>query len=238
MRRALLVAVLALAALPPASAAEPAPALAAPHYRFDRATIRRGAELFAQHCFACHSVSRIRYERLETDLGLPAATLEHDIMLPGDARIHQGMVSAMRPQDAAKWFGVAPPDLTLEARYRGVDWINTYLRSFYRDPTRPTGFNNHVFKNVAMPDVLEPLQGILAADGSVIEKGSVPPQEFDRDVDDITAWLQYTSDPSKLARQALGPWVILFLVVFTLLAYALKHVVWRRVHRGDLRDES
>ena len=137
MRRLLLVAALALAGFPPPAAAEAAPRLEAPHYDFDRATIRKGAELFAQRCFACHSVAHIRYQRLETDLGMPLGTLEDDIMLPSDARIHQGMVSAMRPQDAAKWFGVAPPDLTLEARYRGIDWIYTYLKSFYRDPKRP-----------------------------------------------------------------------------------------------------
>ncbi len=227
MGRLLLMAVLALGALPAAAAA---PKLEAPHYRFDRATIRRGAELFARRCSACHSVAHIRYGRLETDLRMRLGTLRDDIMLPSGARIPQGMVSAMRPQDAAKWFGAAPPDLTLEARYRGIDWIYTYLKSFYWDPKRPTGFDNRVFKNVAMPDVLEPLQGIRAADGSVIEKGSVTPQQFDRDVADLTAWLQYTSDPSKLAREALGPWVIGFLVLFTLLAYALKRVVWRRVH--------
>lgn len=230
MRRLLIIAALALGALPPPAAAEAAPKLEAPHYRFDRATIRRGAEMFARRCSACHSVSRIRYARLETDLDMPLGTLRDDIMLPSGAHIHQGMMSAMRPRDAAKWFGVAPPDLTLEARYRGIDWIYTYLKSFYRDVKRPTGFDNRVFKNVAMPDVLEPLQGIRAEDGSVIRKGSVSPQQFDRDLAAITAWLQYTSDPSKLAREALGPWVIGFLVLFTLLAYALKRVVWRRVH--------
>ncbi|HVB49624.1 MAG TPA: cytochrome c1 [Burkholderiales bacterium] len=227
MGRLLLMAVLALGALPAAAAT---PKLEAPYYRFDRATIRRGAELFARRCSVCHSVSRIRYRRLETDLDMPPGTLRDDIMLPSGARIHQGMMSAMRPRDAAKWFGMAPPDLTLEARYRGIDWIYTYLKSFYRDPKRPTGFDNRIFKNVAMPDVLEPLQGIRAEDGSVIQKGSVSPEQFDRDVAVITAWLQYTSDPSKLTREALGPWVIGFLVLFTLLAYALKRIVWRRVH--------
>jgi ubiquinol-cytochrome c reductase cytochrome c1 subunit len=232
MRALVLLAALALGAgaAPPARAAESAPKLDSPHYRFDRATIRKGAELFARHCFACHSLSRIRYRRLETDLGMAPGTLKGDIMLPGNALIHQGMVNAMRSADAAKWFGVAPPDLSLEARYRGVDWIYTYLKSFYRDPGRPTGYDNRVFKNVAMPDVLERLQGSYAADGGVISKGTLSPQQFESDVAEITAWLQYTSDPSKLTREALGPWVIGFLALFTLLAYALKRAVWRRVH--------
>ena len=87
-----------------------------------------------------------------------------------------------------------------------------------------------MFNNVAMPNVLEPLQGIKAADGSTIRSGSVSPQEFDQDVEYITAWLQYTGDPSQLTRRSIGPWAIGFLVVFTLLAYALKRVYWRRVH--------
>lgn len=230
MKKLLFLALLALGAAPLAAVAESGPQLMTPHYHFDRPTIREGAKLFAEHCFSCHSMSRIRYKRLETDLGMSAKTLKQDIMLPSGAQLNKGMVVTMRPKDAAKWFGVAPPDLSLEARYRGVDWIYTYLMSFYRDPSRPTGFNNHVFPKVAMPDVLAPLQGIKAKDGSVIEKGSVSPQVFDQDMQYITAWLQYASDPSKLTRESIGPWVIAFLVVFTILAYALKRAVWRDVH--------
>jgi ubiquinol-cytochrome c reductase cytochrome c1 subunit len=229
MKAVLIVALLAVPAMP-ARAAEGAPTLETPHYQLDRATIRKGATLFATHCLSCHSLKHIRYHRLESDLGMSAATIEKEIMLPDGAQMNKGMTVSMRAQDAKQWFGAAAPDLTLEARYRGVDWIYTYLKSFYYDPGRPSGWNNRVFNNVAMPNVLERLQGIKAADGSTIGPGTVSPQEFDRDVQYITAWLQYTADPSKLARVDLGPWVIAFLVVFTLLAYGLKRVYWRRVH--------
>lgn len=229
MRAALVLTLLIFSAVP-ALAAESAPKLEAPHYRFDRTTIRKGARLFAMHCLSCHSLERIRYRRLETDLGMSAATIEKEIMLPDGAEMDKGMTVAMRAQDAKQWFGAAPPDLSLEARYRGVDWIYTYLESFYYDSTRPSGWNNHVFKNVAMPNVLEPLQGIKAADGSTIRPGSVSRRQFDQDAQYLTAWLQYAADPSKLARTRLGPWIIAFLVVFTLAAFALKRVYWRRVH--------
>jgi ubiquinol-cytochrome c reductase cytochrome c1 subunit len=222
------VAVLALAAAPLASAQAEAK-LSTPNYRFDRATLRAGAEFFATNCTACHSLGHIRYRRLASDLDMSDDMLER-IFPQARSRPYDVITSAMSADAALKAFGVAPPDLTLEARYRGTKWIYSYLKGFYSDPSRPTGFNNHVFPNVAMPDILAGLQGIVAADGSVISKGSVSPAEFDRDIEAVTAWLQYTSDPSKLERRALGPWVIAFLVVFTLLAYALKRVVWRPVH--------
>lgn len=228
MRAALMAALLAVGAAP-ASAAAGTPKLETPHYRLDRATIRKGGELFALHCLSCHGLKRIRYQRLESDLGMNAATIEKEIMFPDGAELNDGMKVTMRPEDAKRWFGAAPPDLSLEARYRGVDWIYTYLESFYYDPSRPSGWNNRVFNNVAMPNALARLQGIKAADGSTIRPGSVSPQEFDQDVQYITAWLQYTADPSKLTRARLGPWAIAFLVVFTLLAYALKRVYWHRV---------
>lgn len=230
MTKALLILALLVFEAAPTIAADKSPTLDTPHYRLDRSTIRKGAILFATHCLSCHSLKHIRYHRLQSDLGLDAATIEKEIMFPDGAEMNKGMTVTMRAQDAKQWFGVAPPDLTLEARYRGVDWIYTYLKSFYYDSSRPSGWNNHVFANVAMPNVLEPLQGIKAADGSLIKSGSVSPQVFDQDVQYLTAWLQYTADPSKLARRRLGPWVIAFLVVFTLLAYALKRAYWRRVH--------
>lgn len=228
--KAALALVFLVVGVAPVFAVEEGPKLDTPHYRFDRSTIRKGATLFATHCLSCHGLKHIRYQRLQSDLGIDAAKIEKDIMLPDGAEMNEGMTVTMRPEDAKKWFGAAPPDLTLEARYRGVDWIYTYLKSFYYDSSRPSGWNNHVFNNVAMPNVLEPLQGIKAADGSTIRSGSVSPQEFDQDVEYITAWLQYTGDPSQLTRRSIGPWAIGFLVVFTLLAYALKRVYWRRVH--------
>jgi ubiquinol-cytochrome c reductase cytochrome c1 subunit len=229
VKTAIILALLAVGAAP-AIAAEGTPRLETPHYRFDRATIRKGAELFALHCLSCHSLKRVRYHRLESDLGMNAATIEKEIMFPDGAEMNKGMTVTMRAEDAKQWFGAAPPDLSLEARYRGVDRIYTYLKSFYYDPSRPSGWNNRLFENVAMPNVLARLQGIKAADGSVVTPGSASPQEFDQDIQYITAWLQYAADPSKLTRTRLGPWVIAFLVVFTLLTYALKRVYWRRVH--------
>ncbi|MEW5791434.1 MAG: cytochrome c1 [Pseudomonadota bacterium] len=211
-------------------ASEAAVKLDHPEYTFDRETIQRGAKIFAEYCFTCHSLKYMRYNRLVADLGMPESVVKQEIMRPDGAKINGNMTVTMSHDDAAAWFGKAPPDLTLEARARGVDWIYTYLRSFYRDNGRPTGWNNHVFPMVAMPNVLAPLQGEKDANGKVIQAGSMTPQQFDKTVADLTAFLQYVSDPSELKRQSMGPYVLGFLLIFTILAYLLKREYWRDVH--------
>ncbi|HKJ22306.1 MAG TPA: cytochrome c1 [Gammaproteobacteria bacterium] len=204
--------------------------LKSPHYSFDRQTLIRGAKLFVDRCLTCHTLKYLRYSRVGEDLGLSKAQVKNMLMAPANAEYHAGMINTMRPGDATKWLGAAPPDLTLEARYRGTDWIYTYLKSFYVDSSRPSGWNNHVFPHVAMPDVLAMLGGERDRQGKLIKQGSLNQEQFDQVVADLTAWLQYTSDPSKIQRMSLGPWVIGFLVTLSILTYLLKRVYWRAVH--------
>ncbi|GAL36343.1 ubiquinol cytochrome C oxidoreductase cytochrome C1 subunit [Vibrio maritimus] len=126
----------------------------------DKASLQNGAKLFMNYCFACHSTQYQRYERVATDLGIPVDLAKENLVFDPEAKIGDLMVNAMPQKQAAAWFGAAPPDLTLVARVRGVDWLYTYLRTFYVDPSRPFGVNNTTFPNVGMPHVLEELQGI------------------------------------------------------------------------------
>lgn len=201
-----------------------------PHYDLNRETLSRGAKLFTHNCLGCHSLKYLRYNRVADDLGMTKNEVESSLMTPRGAEYNKGMISNLDGDDAAKWFGTAPPDLTLESRYRGRDWIYTYLKGFYLDRDQPLGWNNHLFPKVAMPNVLAPLGGVRDARGDLLENGSVTPQQFDQAVSDLTAWLQYASDPSILKRQKLGPWVIGFLVVFSVFAYLLKRAYWRDIH--------
>jgi ubiquinol-cytochrome c reductase cytochrome c1 subunit len=223
------VLVLCCALLAQSAGAETAMKLASPHYRLDPATIREGATLFATYCLGCHSMKQIRYGRLMDDLGMSKGELEKDLMQGSGAALTRGIVSAMKPGDAKAAFGVAPPDLSLEARYRGPDWIYTYLRSFYQDPSRPSGWNNHLFPNVAMPNVLAGIGGTHDAQGRLLTPGSLPPAEFDRQLAQLTAWLDYASDPSVLERRAIAPYALGFLGAFTVLAWLTKRAYWRDV---------
>ncbi len=124
----------------------------------DKAALQDGLKTFANYCMGCHSAQYQRYERVATDLGIPEEIMMDNIVFT-DAKIGDHMKSGMNPADAKVWFGAAPPDLTLVARVRGNDWLYSYMRSFYEDPTRPYGVNNTVFPNVGMPHVLAKLQG-------------------------------------------------------------------------------
>jgi Cytochrome c1 len=139
--------------------ADGGPQLLTPHYTYNAKTIISGARLFATNCMACHSIKFMRYEFLTHDLGMSRADVQKQIMLPTGSAFKDNMISAMPTQMAHKWFGLPPPDLSQMVRYKGQDWIYTYLLSFYQDPKRPSGWNNHVFPNVAMPDVLAPMAG-------------------------------------------------------------------------------
>lgn len=204
--------------------------LQTPQYTMNKATVVRGARLFADHCMACHSVSSLRYDMLTQDLGMPEADVKKDIMLPDKANYLMGMTSTMPDALAISMFGYAPPDLSHMERYKGADWIYTYLLSYYRDPSRPSGWNNHVFPNVAMPDVLAPWGGMVNAQGEVIQNGSEPLAKFRDQTADIVAFLRYTADPSIFERRALAPWALGGILIFTLLAYFLKREYWKDVH--------
>jgi ubiquinol-cytochrome c reductase cytochrome c1 subunit len=209
----------------------------------DMASMQRGARLFFNYCSGCHSLQYLRYSRIAEDLQLDPKEVERNLVFTG-ARIGDHALSHMPAEDAAKWFGKAPPDLSLEARAKGSDWIYSYLKSFYLDPSRPLGWNNTVFENVSMPNPLWELQGNqtpvrkagVAGHEGAIEKlqittpGSQDAGQFDRSVRDITAFLQYAGEPAALKREAMGVWVLLYLAFFTLIAYLLKHEFWKDVH--------
>ncbi len=210
----------------------------------DAASLQRGAKLFFNYCSGCHSLHFLRYSRMAEDLGLTEKEVMDNLNFTG-AKYHEPVVSSMPAKEAEQWFGKTPPDLSLIVANRGADWVYSYLNSFYLDPDRPVGWNNTVFKNASMPNVLWELQGLQVAEYGKPEKpgdeppvekltlkqaGSMTPAEFHDATRDITAFLQYVSEPAAMKRHSLAPWVLLFLAVFTFLAWLLKREYWKDVH--------
>ena len=212
----------------------------------DKTSLQNGAKLFMNYCSGCHETSHQRYQRVATDLEIPEELMKENLIFT-DTKIGELMKNSMDKKDAGKWFGNAPIDLTLVARVRGPDWIYTYLRSFYKDDTRPFGVNNAVFKDVGMPHVLEELQGIPTAtfettvDANGVEHtvvvslesdegGEMSSDEYDQAVLDLVNFLVYSGEPNKLERQSLGFWVIGFLIILFVLSYLLKKEYWRDIH--------
>jgi ubiquinol-cytochrome c reductase cytochrome c1 subunit len=207
----------------------------------DQASLQRGARLFVNYCLSCHSAKFQRFNRTARDLGLTQQEVRQNLMFVTD-KIGDTMEIAMDPKEAEAWFGTPPPDLSVIARARGVDWLYSYLRGFYVDPSRPFGVNNVVFKDVGMPNVLWKLQGLQQANfqehegQQVFEKfeqitpGSMTSEEFDGAARDLTAFLAYIGEPIQMERRALGWKVLLFIAVFFVLAYLLKKEYWKDVH--------
>lgn len=210
----------------------------------DKASLRRGSETFMHYCFSCHSAKFERFNRMAQDLGIDDKTLA-DKYLRGGEKPGDTMQVAMNDVLAKKWFGTKIPDLSLIARARGVDYLYTYLRSFYLDDTRPFGVNNVAFPGAAMPDVLWELQGWqkavfkMGADGKptdqiehleLVKPGKLSPEEFDATVRDLVNFLSYVGEPIQTKRRALGVWVLGFLAVFFVLTYLLKKEYWRDIH--------
>jgi ubiquinol-cytochrome c reductase cytochrome c1 subunit len=199
----------------------------------DKESLKRGFESYINYCLGCHQLQYQRYNRTFEDLGISEADGVANYMYTGK-KAGDHITNTMPAKEAAKWFGSAPPDLTLEARLRSPDWIYTYLRSFYLDPNRPFGVNNTVFKDVGMPHVLQSLQGVRTMDehGNLSEAtgGSMTAEEYDAFARDLSNFLEYTGEPSKLKRQAMGYWVIGFLFIFLIFAYLLKVEYWKDVH--------
>lgn len=198
----------------------------------DKASLERGVDLFQHYCSGCHSTQYQRYERVANDIGISADDMRNKYMFT-DAKIGELMQSAIPAKDAAKWFGATPPDLTLVARVRGEDWVYSYLKGFYKDPSHPFGVNNTVFPSVGMPHVLEELQGtpVKQEDGSiVVTGGKLNAEEYDQAVRDITGFLVYSAEPVRLEREAMGWWVLGFLFIFFIVAYLLKKEYWKDVH--------
>ena len=205
----------------------------------DTAATQRGAKLFVNYCLSCHSAGYMRYNRLAEDLGLDEE-LVMDNLVFADVKIGNTMDAAMRAEDAEEWLGKAPPDLSVISRSRGADWLYTYLLTFYQDETG--GWNNLALPNASMPHVMWQMQGIqkpvyATHDGhevidhlTLAEPGLQSPEEYEDSVRDLVTFLEYLGEPSKVKRKNIGVWVMLFLALFTLIAYALKAEYWRDVH--------
>ena len=217
----------------------------------NKESLQRGATLFTNYCMGCHSMEHARYKRVADDLGIPADIYKDNLIFTG-ANIGELMKNSMNKEQAANWFGNAPPDLTLESRLRGDDWIYSYLRGFYKDDSRPMGINNVVFPNVGMPHVLMQLQGLCAVEpaighqervdplsGNVMNqevctewatKGSMTAAEYDSTIYDLTNFLSYMGDPVKVERERLGMFVLIFIAIFFIFAYLLNREYWKDVH--------
>ncbi|WHZ12603.1 MAG: Ubiquinol-cytochrome C reductase, cytochrome C1 subunit [Burkholderiaceae bacterium] len=222
----------------------------APNLTNDLAALQIGAKLFVNYCLNCHSAAFMRYTRLQ-ELGLSKKQVEDNLLLT-DNNMSETMVSAIDPVQAKEWFGTNPPDLTLVARSRaghggtGADYLYTYLRSFYRDDSKATGWNNLVFPNVAMPNVLWELQGqrkasfdkVKKEDGEEVEvfrgwqqlsPGTLTPPQFDQAVGDLVGYLQWMSEPTHNTRIRVGVWVMIFLLLLTLATWRLNAAYWKEV---------
>lgn len=216
----------------------------------NKASLQRGARNFAQYCLGCHSLRFERWSRMAEDLDVPVELLQKDVM-PPDAKPAEYVLTSMPAADAANWFGKTPPDLSLIARARGVDYLYQFLTTFYVDTTRPTGANNLRLPSVAMPAVLSDLEGLKRpvykteetkdAEGKphteqvfdkfeVIAPGRLSQAEYQEFVRDTVNFLSYVGEPTQAARRHLGVWVVLFLLVFTWLAWLLKKEYWKDVH--------
>ncbi|MCB1863922.1 MAG: cytochrome c1 [Chromatiales bacterium] len=216
----------------------------------DVGSLQRGAKYFVNYCLGCHQAAYLRYEHIARDLELTHDLVKDNLMFTG-IKIGDTLTNALPAAEAREWFGNVPPDLSLIARARGVDWLYTYLRTFYLDESRvPIGVNNLVFPGVGMPHVLADLQGLQKAvfvdeerkvDGEthtykkfdrfeIVEPGSMSADEYDTAVRDLVNFMAYMGEPAEIERLHMGKWVIGFLILFGLLAYALKKEYWRDLH--------
>lgn len=218
----------------------------------DIAALQNGAKLFVNYCLNCHSAAFMRYNRLR-DIGLSEQQIKDNLMFATD-KVGETMKVSLDPKQAKEWFGATPPDLTVIARSRashagtGADYLYTYLRTYYRDDTKATGWNNLAFPNVGMPHVLWELQGQRAAkfieekdphDPSKTQHvfagfeqltpGKMSPQEYDNAVADLVAFLQWMGEPIQKQRVRLGVWVLIFLGLFTVIAWRLNAAYWKDV---------
>ncbi|MDR5898079.1 cytochrome c1 [Halomonas vilamensis] len=221
----------------------------------NKESLQNGMKLYVNYCMGCHSMEHQRFARTAEDIGIPQDLVEQNLIFSSDLAFNDQMHIAMNSEDAETWFGVAPPDLSLINRLRGTDYIYSYLLSFYRDPSQPLGVNNTVLEASAMPNVLEPLQGVQEmvcaetdrpVDGAeldpltgkyqscnvlqVTQPGELEPEEFEKAIYDLTNFLAYVGEPSKLQAQAIAPKVLIFIIIFGVVAYFLKREYWRDIH--------
>jgi ubiquinol-cytochrome c reductase cytochrome c1 subunit len=203
----------------------------------NQGSLQRGAKVFVNYCLNCHSAAYMRYNRLQ-DIGLTDAQIKSNLMFAGE-KVGDTMTVTIQKADAKAWFGATPPDLSVEARARGADWLYSYLRGFYRDDTRPTGWNNVVYDKVAMPHVLWSLQGeqVLKIDEKteshqlvLAKQGSMTPAEYDETIADLVNYLVFMAEPFKERDKNLGLLVLAFLGLLFVLTYYLKKEFWKDIH--------
>ncbi len=223
----------------------------------DKESLQRGAKYYMNYCFGCHSLKFSRYNRVAKDIGLNSdngfsdddilTLLKDNLIFVRDEegnKVKAGslMATAYSAKAAAEAFGTTVPDLSLVGRSRGADWIYSYLKGFYLDDSRPMGVNNLVFKDVGMPHVLGNLQGWYALEHGegetahgepklkLVKPGKLSVGEYDQVVRDLTGFLTYVSEPAQLSRKTIGILVLLFLVLFFAVAYALEKEYWKDIH--------
>jgi ubiquinol-cytochrome c reductase cytochrome c1 subunit len=210
----------------------------APDRSNNMAALQHGAKLFVNYCLNCHNASSMRYNRLK-DLGLSEEQIKANLLFTGD-KVGEMMTTTMKPADAKAWFGVVPPDLSVIQRAKasgagsGSDYLYTYLRTFYQDTTRPTGWNNLVVNNVAMPHVLWELQGVQKvihqfAGFEQVTPGKLQKLEFDTAVADLVGYMEWMAEPAAQTRKKLGAVVVLFMALFAFLAWRLNASFWKEV---------
>ena len=243
-----------LAAVAPAFAAGDAAPFAFKPQTTNEASLQRGARDFMSYCSGCHSLKYLRYNRLAKDLGIPEDLLKANLMFtsskPGDpivSAMPKGSGNPAAPSPSEVWFGRAPPDLSLTARERGPDWIYSYLLTFYLDPSKPNGVNNCMLPGASMPHVLGDWQGWQVAeklpDGKckegerhgepwldLVQPGALSAAEYKERVGDLTNFMVYAAEPGRNRRIAVGVGVLLFTVLFGILAWLLKVEYWKDVH--------
>jgi ubiquinol-cytochrome c reductase cytochrome c1 subunit len=218
----------------------------APNRVNNNASLQNGAKIFVNYCLGCHSAVNLRYNRLR-DIGLSDQQIKDNLIL-GDQKVGDLMTIAMSPKDAKVWFGKVPPDLSVEARARGTDWLYTYFRTYYKDEESPTGWNNLVYPNVGMPHVLWELQGERIAKFENVKDskdptkstkvfkgfeqvspGLIKPQEYDDNIADLVSFMSWMAEPTQLQRKRIGVVVLLFLAIFTLIAWRLNKAYWKDI---------
>ncbi len=216
----------------------------APINAANQASLQRGAKVFVNYCLNCHGAASMRFNRLH-DIGLTDEQIKANLLFSAE-KVGDPMKIAMDKNEAKKWFGAPPPDLSVISRSRGADWLYTYLRGFYRDDTRPTGWNNVAFDKVGMPHALWQLQGeqqlrvteSIDAHGNkteshklvLVKPGKLSSGEYDMMVADLVNYLVFMGEPARTQRMTLGLVVLLFLFFFFLVARALKKEFWNDIH--------
>ncbi len=215
----------------------------------DTASLQNGAKLFVNYCLSCHSAAFMRYNRLK-DIGLTDQQIKDNLLFTTD-KVGETMKAAIDPKQAKEWFGANPPDLTLVARSRashsgtGADYLYTFLRTFYKDDTKATGWNNLAFPSVGMPHVLWELQGVRTPIYDEVEEhghkvqlfkgwnqvtpGKMSSTEYDKNVGDLVNYLQWMADPSQNTRVRVGVWVLIFLLGLILITWRLNAAFWKEV---------